>query len=529
MKSVFRISVCLLCCVGLILGCFPVKAEASALAATVGIGVAACLILMSAGVVFNPQTVEDIQAIGQSFQTYMYKWGESNNAAALVENFFASISITNPLAGSPIAPKDKVLKLKDGVIAGIRGWVAAIMLDQIKINDSDYPTTSQGYTGFQGNMVEYDRFSSFPSDFPFYDFLELAYRTETILPVAMDSNYILGLYWNEYGVLYKGIFNNDKGSVHATDFTLIPADSLTFVSSLCLDLCYSMETVRADPDFLTSKYYAIDWDYHLGKTGFGTAGNDFKVYEKTSTNSVFISSTKSYRLTLCPDLLDFDYPDWSRWSYWYFLTDFDYLQGETIVPSIVGNLADDLENGVIQEDEIPLVDLNYSQVLPEHMSALQGIQNIGNMMAAGDLTVDEYLAMTYVGSSTAATPAFVTNIPYGSSITYTQGAAAAPITVLATSSDGGTLSYEWYRYGTGEDGKVYPVEVLGTSNSFIPSTAEVGTSYYYCKVTNVNSDGLYATNMSSSIAVEVTAAPGIDSEPGTETARIMVMITSGII
>jgi len=61
---------------------------------------------------------------------------------------------------------------------------------------------------------------------------------------------------------------------------------------------------------------------------------------------------------------------------------------------------------------------------------------------------------------------------------------AEPLTVTASVSDGGSLSYQWYSrttsYGNGN-----PIEGATTS-SYTPSTATVGTVYYSVVVTNTN-------------------------------------------
>lgn len=65
------------------------------------------------------------------------------------------------------------------------------------------------------------------------------------------------------------------------------------------------------------------------------------------------------------------------------------------------------------------------------------------------------------------------------------GGTPLPLSVAATVSDGGTLSYQWYRNdknettgGTVLDG--------ATGTSFLPPTTTVGTMYYYVVVTNTN-------------------------------------------
>ena len=61
---------------------------------------------------------------------------------------------------------------------------------------------------------------------------------------------------------------------------------------------------------------------------------------------------------------------------------------------------------------------------------------------------------------------------------YTVGATATGLSVEATVSDGGTLTYQWYK----NEVKITDA----TSESYIPSTAEAGTFKYKVVVTNTN-------------------------------------------
>ena len=83
----FRVLICLLMVCCLIFHMSPIKAEALALEVSLAIGLAACLIAATgAGIVFVPETTNQIQAIGQSFQNYMTQWGTANNKLAEVQD-----------------------------------------------------------------------------------------------------------------------------------------------------------------------------------------------------------------------------------------------------------------------------------------------------------------------------------------------------------------------------------------------------------------------------------------------------------
>ena len=77
---------------------------------------------------------------------------------------------------------------------------------------------------------------------------------------------------------------------------------------------------------------------------------------------------------------------------------------------------------------------------------------------------------------------------------------AVQISISASVSDGGNLSYQWYRSLTSTD-RGEPVDgAMG--DSLTVSTQEIGTLYYRCLVAN-SGGGLFASTLSSPIAVTV--------------------------
>lgn len=106
-----------------------------------------------------------------------------------------------------------------------------------------------------------------------------------------------------------------------------------------------------------------------------------------------------------------------------------------------------------------------------------------------------------------------------SALEYLLGSTAGAIEVTAYRTDGGTLSYQWYK---NTENNTTGGEAIGgaTQASYTPSANEVGTTYYYCVVTNTNSvDGLEpSANSSPTKKIEVydyaktpnaTASPGL--------------------
>jgi len=105
---------------------------------------------------------------------------------------------------------------------------------------------------------------------------------------------------------------------------------------------------------------------------------------------------------------------------------------------------------------------------------------------------------TVAGGVTDAETPVITTQPVGD--TYNQDATATDLTVVATISDEGTLSYQWY---SNMDNSTVGGTPVGTNNnSYTPSTATLGTMYYYVTVTNTNNsvNGNTTASVTSSIA-----------------------------
>lgn len=68
--------------------------------------------------------------------------------------------------------------------------------------------------------------------------------------------------------------------------------------------------------------------------------------------------------------------------------------------------------------------------------------------------------------------------------TYTQNQSqdVQALSVTAATSEGGTLAYQWYRNNTNSTDGADPIPDATTS-TYTPSTEEIGTSYYFCVVT----------------------------------------------
>jgi uncharacterized repeat protein (TIGR02543 family) len=100
---------------------------------------------------------------------------------------------------------------------------------------------------------------------------------------------------------------------------------------------------------------------------------------------------------------------------------------------------------------------------------------------------------------------------------YLLGAAAAPLSVTAAVTDGGTLSYQWYSRAETSDDWTAITGAAGAS--YTPPTGAMGTVYYYAGVTNTNTgvSGIRtarANSEAAAIVVRVNAqAPVISGQP----------------
>lgn len=114
-----------------------------------------------------------------------------------------------------------------------------------------------------------------------------------------------------------------------------------------------------------------------------------------------------------------------------------------------------------------------------------------------------YAHWTATGPEAAEKP-LITAQPKSAS--YTVNDTAADLTVTASVTDGGTLSYQWYSNTT--NSTTEGTEIPGaTGMSYKPSTAQAGTVYYYCIVTNTNNSvtgAKTATATSAIAAITVT-------------------------
>jgi hypothetical protein len=124
-------------------------------------------------------------------------------------------------------------------------------------------------------------------------------------------------------------------------------------------------------------------------------------------------------------------------------------------------------------------------------------------------TAQRSSAITTLEIINAATPTISTQ---PQSASYGQRVAARALSVTATRSDVGTLSYQWYR-NTANSNTSGTMISGATQSTYTPSTTTIGTTYYYVVVTNTNNsvNGTQTASVTSSTATitvnVVTSAP----------------------
>lgn len=107
-----------------------------------------------------------------------------------------------------------------------------------------------------------------------------------------------------------------------------------------------------------------------------------------------------------------------------------------------------------------------------------------------------------------AKPELTSNL--SGSVTYAVGQEADPLTIGATISDSGTLTYQWYRNTTNSNGGGKAIEGE-TSETFTPPTEEEGTVYYYAVATNTIEDSINGVT-TGTIEVIVNADGAVEEE-----------------
>lgn len=98
-------------------------------------------------------------------------------------------------------------------------------------------------------------------------------------------------------------------------------------------------------------------------------------------------------------------------------------------------------------------------------------------------------------------PNFTTNLE--GQVQYVIGTQAEPLTVEASVSDGGTVSYQWYSNNVNSNGGGEQIQGQ-TQNTYVPDTSEEGIKYYFAVAANTKNDTI---SRATSTTVEVKVLP----------------------
>ncbi|GHT21903.1 hypothetical protein AGMMS4957_11410 [Bacteroidia bacterium] len=94
---------------------------------------------------------------------------------------------------------------------------------------------------------------------------------------------------------------------------------------------------------------------------------------------------------------------------------------------------------------------------------------------------------------------------------YVKGNAATPLTITASVTDGGTLSYQWFSNVNNNNSDGTAIS-SATNASYTPPTATSGIYYYYVVVTNTNNAATGAkTKTATSNTAKITVAEPVDA------------------
>lgn len=260
---------------------------------------------------------------------------------------------------------------------------------------------------------------------------------------------------------------------------------------LAISLCFGYApAVKADAPTPTTKYY------------FLTGMSEYVVYE----NGGYSYPRCWDRGHLCTSNLDNIFASLNDWCDVYWEDNQEYTGWENQWPYFVAatNGTDsiaDFENQGSTTMSVPenssfvvqhcqsgcyiTFELNGEALLDHHQMNVQEQDEFA--IYSGNYQVDFEIVSSDNGNTQLLTinqKALNPQLTTSSDVTLLSGSAlSVPVEVTASSSDGGSLSYQWYKNTT--------VSTTGgtlisgaTSATYSAPTTEVGTTYYYCKVKN---------------------------------------------
>ncbi len=113
---------------------------------------------------------------------------------------------------------------------------------------------------------------------------------------------------------------------------------------------------------------------------------------------------------------------------------------------------------------------------------------------------NEYYDSSVTSATLSADAPILSKNPASKTYTYGASTTATPLSVKASSSDGGELTYQWYRSSTKKNSGGTAIK-NATSSSYKPSISKAGTTYYYCVITNTTASALTTKSVSKASGV----------------------------
>lgn len=145
----FQVIICLLVVCCLLFNMSPIRAEALVIeTSAAALGIAACLLLVSLGVVMIPETTNQLQAMGRSLQSYMTNWASYTDRVAITDEWLegTSTSISGSGGGDedPTSPDYRKIMINTAVMSGLVNWVCDIFEGKSTIEE-EVETAPDGY------------------------------------------------------------------------------------------------------------------------------------------------------------------------------------------------------------------------------------------------------------------------------------------------------------------------------------------------------------------------------------------------
>ena len=341
-KQFIRVFVCIVLVCILLFNSSPLRAQAlEPISTALGIGVAALLLLGTAGIVFNPTSNDQIEAIGNSMQTYLYQWGTSAEKLDDVDEFFGGLTLYE---GSPDddgdddTPHERQFKILNAVKTGLAAWLISIASGSTKVEE-DVEVAAQGYAYYNGVSL------------PMFDFSRDFYG-----------------FTLDYHVLYM----NSDGSYCMVSCTK------PMVKYLKDDGGLQIRTSSVTSNYAVSRLDSssdLDWSY-----GTRFYSSTLKVTSLPSDYSFLWANHDFYDFNSNSLILPASEPVSSSPAY--------------VEPSTyVGDIPDGIKDGSITEDNLELPDLiDYSKLAVNSGGLVNGVTTMLQNVHDGFLSYDELLA-----------------------------------------------------------------------------------------------------------------------------------------